>query len=147
MKGLKASLESAMFTMSLSVLLAVLAAVPMALWMAGKGVKDWDAVRIGVLPLGIGCVLFALVAFVVPSVAGPRRIAFPLNLTYPVLFAACSLCGSVVLVMAYPPLGLLGDVARFDQVWGSFPVAGGMALYHAVVLTSVAVLSKPEESS
>jgi len=146
MKGLKASVESAMFSLSLSVLLAFLSAVPMALWMLGRGVKDWDAVRIGVLPLGIGCVLLAVLSFVSPALTGAQRIAFPLNLTMPLLFAACALCGALVLRTVYPPIGLLGDVARYDQVWGKWEVSGGAALYHTVVLTAVSVLSKKEDA-
>ena len=147
MKGFKTSVEAGLFTMSLSLFLAVTAAAPMALWIFGKGERDWDAVRIGALPLGLGSILLSLIAFVAPAMAGPIRLAFPLNLTFPFLFGACSMVGALVLWVVYPPIGLLGDVARYDQLWARWDVLGVTAVYHMVVLTGAVLLTKKEEPS
>ncbi|MGV3614642.1 MAG: hypothetical protein ACO1SV_04820 [Fimbriimonas sp.] len=90
--------------------------------------------------------LYVLMTFLVPSLLAPGRIAFPLNLTLPVVYAALTVASVVLWTTTGSAVFQVPDVLQVAQLWKQPATLVIVGIGQAITLTALGFLSrKPSE--
>lgn len=100
-----------------------------------RSVREPLPLAMSVWPLAIAALGMALVAFLVPTLLGDATMEFPLNLTLPTVYCTLVCAVSKTLSLSVPPIVLIGDWPRLDQMWADWRVLSIAWLLQCTVLS------------
>ena len=113
----KRAIAAWVFAASTAGFLFIVTFVPFVALLYAKGVRGIESYSFSCFPLAMAGLLFAVTAFLVPSLVAGNKTLFPLNFTLPTVYCALVLLSSQFMATVSPPIALIGESARIDQVW------------------------------
>lgn len=123
-------------------LLFALTAAPLCAWLYGRGVRDLFVFSLACLPFALSVLLFVVVCALVPALIDGRSTGFPLNVTLPLVYCSFVFVVAQVLATLRPPIALIGEEPRVDQLAGRPDLLGIGFVLQFVGLTLSAGLSR-----
>lgn len=91
---------------------------------------------------GVATLMFLLVTYLVPSVLAPRRIAFPLNVTLPVIYCTVLVVCVTLFTSSGTALFQVADALMLGRIWAQPGVLAQVAVSQMCALTVLAALSR-----
>lgn len=107
------------FGLNTASLLFVSATLFFALWLFSNGARELSPFVLGCFPSAAATICLAGLSFLLPNLVGGLDFRFPLNLTLPTVFCGLTVLMSRLMATLRPPLALIGEAPRVDQVWNN----------------------------
>lgn len=106
-----------MFAASMAGYLFTVTAIPVIALFIGRGIRDFASLSFACFPLALAGLVFALLALLSPSLVAGNRLQFPLNFTLPTVYCSLVFLSTLLMANVRPPIALIGESPRIDQVW------------------------------
>jgi hypothetical protein len=98
-------------------------------------------------PLAVAGLILAVLAFFVPSLVAGNRLQFPLNFTLPTVYCGLVLLSTQLMANVRPPIALIGESPRIDQVWARPDILGTAWLVQIVCMSFSTVIGNRKQEA